>query len=251
MYSLALELVPLAAWAAAFMIVVARLSFVVFFMPGIGEQVIPVQMRLLLLLGMATAYASSGIIQPTEFSPIPQYVALMAGEILIGLFLGVSLRVCIWILNIAGSIIAQSIGLAQFLGVALDTEAQTLTANILSMAGAAILITADYHVSVFVAFIDLYHTVPVGGHTNLEHGFFIEGLVSGFSFAVLLAWPFVTVNLIYNIALGFINKALPQMMVAFVGAPFMVGAGLFLLSVSIISLMLMWKERVPGLAGWV
>lgn len=251
MSGLALELVPLAGWAATFMIAIARLSFVVFLMPGIGEQVVPNQMKVLLLLGVAMAFTTSGALPVAEFSPFPNYAALMAGEVMVGLFLGASLRVCIWILNITGAIVAQAIGLAQFLGVALDVEAQTLTANLLSMAGAAILLAADYHVSVFVSFLELYNTVPVGGLSELDHGFFIESLLSGLSFAILLAWPFVTVNLIYNIALGFINKALPQMMVAFVGAPFMVGAGLFLLGVSIVSLLLMWKERVPGLAGWV
>ena len=175
----------------------------------------------------------------------------MAGDVLIGLFLGVSLRLVIWMLTIAGAIIAQSIGLAQFLGVALEHEAQTITANMLSMAGAAILLTADYHVSVFVSLLNLYSQIPVGGQDVMDQAFFIDSIYSALGFAALLAWPFVAVNLIYNVCLGFIHKALPQMMVAFVGAPFMVGAGLFMLAVSIASLLFVWKDRVPGLIGWL
>ena len=61
------DMIPLADWIAEYMIVVARLSFVIFLMPGIGEQVIPVQVRALLLGGlvgrrdsMRGSYPSSG-----------------------------------------------------------------------------------------------------------------------------------------------------------------------------------------------
>jgi flagellar biosynthetic protein FliR len=37
------------------------------------------------------------------------------------------------------------------------------------------------------------------------------------------------VSLLYNLALGAINKAMPQLMVAFVGAPLITFGGLFLL----------------------
>ena len=39
MQDLVTALVPLGDWAAQFMLIVARLSFVVMLMPGIGEQV--------------------------------------------------------------------------------------------------------------------------------------------------------------------------------------------------------------------
>ncbi|MCR9196839.1 MAG: flagellar biosynthetic protein FliR, partial [Hyphomonas sp.] len=74
---------------------------------------------------------------------------------------------------------------------------------------------------------------------------------AAFAFAIMLSWPFVAMNLLYNICLGFINKAMPQMMVAFVGAPFLVGAGLFLLAVSIGSLLMVWQERIMQLIVWL
>ena len=74
---------------------------------------------------------------------------------------------------------------------------------------------------------------------------------NAFNFAILLAWPFVAINLLYNICLGFINKALPSLMVAFVGAPFMIGAGLILLTISLVTMLTVWMERVPGLVGWL
>jgi flagellar biosynthetic protein FliR len=245
------EFLPLGIWAADFLLVIARLSFIVFLIPGIGEQVIPARVRLVLLLGLAFALRSSGVVLGISFEPLSGYLAALLGEVFIGLMLGVSLRLTIWLLSIVGSVIAQSVGLAQFLGVALEHEAQTITANLLSMAGAVILLSANFHVAVFVSLISLYSEVPAGRVAAMDQAFFMEGIYTAFNTAIALAWPFVAVNLIYNICLGFINRALPQMMVAFVGAPFMVGAGLFLLSVSIISLLVAWKGLIPQLIGWV
>jgi flagellar biosynthesis protein FliR len=47
-----------------------------------------------------------------------------------------------------------------------------------------------------------------------------------------LAAPFLIASLLYNLALGVINKAMPQLMVAFVGAPAITWGGLVLLLVT-------------------
>lgn len=245
------DFVPMASWAAQFMLIIARLSFPVFFMPGIGEQVIPVRVRVFLLLALGMAFASAGVVSTTDFSPLPGYMTLLFAEVFIGFVLGLSLRLAIWVLNIAGAVIAQSIGLSQFLGIAMEHEAQTITANLLSMAGVALLLTLNYHVEAFVALMTLYAEIPVGAYLMLNQSFYFDSIYASFGFAIALAWPFVAVNLIYNICLGFINKALPQLMVAFVGAPFLVGAGLFLLAVSVVSLLVAWSDRVIDLVGWL
>lgn len=238
-------------WIAVFMLAVARLSFVMFLLPGVGEQVIPIQMRTILLISLAAAFSTTGVMSAPPLEPFTGYFGVLLGELAIGLFLGVSLRLTIWMLTIAGSVIAQSIGLAQFLGVALEHEAQTLTANLLSMAGAAVLVSANFHVMAVASFLSLYGEIPVGAFGALDMEFFINSGFAAVGYALLLAWPFVAVNLLYNICLGFINKALPQLMVAFVGAPFMVGAGVFLLAVSIIGLLIVWKDRALQVIGWM
>ncbi len=244
-------LTALTPWLALFMIIVARLSFIMFLMPGIGEQVVPVRLRLFVLLAVAAAFSTTGTIATPSFNPFPSFVALMLGEIIVGFVLGITLRLGIWMLTIVGSVIAQSIGLSQLLGVAVETEAQTITANLLTMAGAAVLLSADFHVNVIAALLSLYGDIPVGGLISMDRAFLFESCFAAFGFALLLAWPFVAINLLYNICLGFINKALPQLMVAFVGAPFLSAAGLLLLALSVTGLLVVWKERVLDLIGWL
>jgi len=238
-------------WVAQFMLTVARLSFVIILIPGIGEQVIPAQVRVYVLLGLSAAVSGLGITNYVLPDSLTSLGVVLVTELLLSLFLGIGLRVVIWSLNIAGSVIAQSIGLAQPLGVALENEAQTATANLLSMAGAALLFSMNFHIEVISSWIGLYETIPIGGTSWVTQAFLFDSIYSAFTFAVLLAWPFVAMNLLYNICLGFINKAMPQMMVAFVGAPFLVGAGLFLLAVSISAMLMVWQDQITQLVVWL
>lgn len=241
----------LSPWLLTFMTVVARLSFVVFFMPGIGDQVISMRTRLFVLIGLSAAVAGSDVVPPPVVRDIPQIMSVLASEVMIGLGLGALLRLSSWMLTIAGTVIAQSIGLSQFLGIALEQEAQTITSNLLSVAGVAILLTADFHVMAFGALMGLYQEIPLGQLSLVSWAMIFQSFYAALNFAFLLSWPFVAANLLYNICLGFINKAIPSLMVAFVGAPFMVGAGLVLLALTSASLLNIWKDRSLQVIGWL
>ncbi|MEL7540594.1 MAG: flagellar biosynthetic protein FliR, partial [Pseudomonadota bacterium] len=115
-------------WVAQFVLTVARLSFVIALLPGIGEQMIPAQVRVYVLLGLSAAISGLGITNYVLPDSLTDLGVVVITELLLSLFLGIGLRVVIWTLNIAGSVIAQGIGLAQPLGVALENESQTAPA---------------------------------------------------------------------------------------------------------------------------
>jgi flagellar biosynthetic protein FliR len=100
------------------------------------------------------------------------------------------------------------------------------------------------------ALLRLYTDVPIGALEAMNQDMLIQALLSAFGLAIMLAWPFVAVNLLYNICLGFINKALPSLMVAFVGAPLMIGAGIILLALSIMGMLVVWEGRIPDIVVW-
>jgi flagellar biosynthetic protein FliR len=53
-------------------------------------------------------------------------------------------------------------------------------------------------------------------------------------------------SLLYNVALGVINKAMPQLMVAFVGAPAITWGGLVLLLVATPFILQVWLTAFEG-----
>ena len=65
----------LSAWIILFMLIVARLTFVIFLMPGIGDQTVPARVRVSLLLGAATWCGRQD--RSVEEAHVIQYGALM------------------------------------------------------------------------------------------------------------------------------------------------------------------------------
>jgi flagellar biosynthetic protein FliR len=154
----------------------------------------------------------------------------MAPEVAAGLVLGITLRLLVHALQIAGTIAAQSISLAQFLGGA-GPDPQPAISQLLVMGGLALAVTAGLHLRMAEALIGSYVLFPAGRMPDpammTEWGVGQVGRATALAFAI--AAPFVIASLVYNLALGVINRAMPQLMVAFVGAPALTLGGLALL----------------------
>ncbi len=234
-----------------FMLALARLSPIIFLIPGIGEQFLSVRSKLLVLLALSASLVSTGVVPVIPIEPFGPFVLAMLVEIITGLKMGVLLRALTWILTIAGNVIANMIGLSQLVGVASHSDSQTVLANMLSLAGTALLLTMNFHVMVFAEVVKSYDAGLPGFDASLDVPELVAGLARAFNFAIILAWPFVAVSLIYNLCLGFINRAMPQLMVAFVGAPFMIGSGFILLVASISGILLVWKDRAFSVLGLI
>ena len=65
-----------------------------------------------------------------------------------------------------------------------------------------------------------------------------------FALAFTLAAPFVIASLIYNVALGVINRAMPQLMVAFVGAPAITAGALILMFLVMPMMLSVWSDAL-------
>ena len=76
-------------------------------------------------------------------------------------------------------------------------------------------------------------------------------VTDSFSLAVSLALPFILISFLYNVILGLINQAMPQMMVTFIGVPANVLAGIFILSIAFAAIMMAWLQHLDiGFEGF-
>jgi flagellar biosynthetic protein FliR len=221
-----------------------RVSALVSLLPGFGEQSVPARVK----LGIALAFTM--IIAPAVSAPAlpPQFEAIIwiiLTEIAAGLLLGIGIRLFILALQTAGSIAAQSTSLAQILGGAV-AEPVPAMGQILVMGGIALALMAGLHVRLAEMVILSYNMLPMGqlpaGSDVSQWG--VDQIRRAFSLAFTLAAPFVILSVLYNIALGVINKAMPQLMVAFVGAPVITAGGLMLLCLSAPLLLSTWLEAL-------
>src|SRR3981081_1938962 len=102
----------LPALAAAFMLVFARIGAMVMLLPGLGESNIPVRIKLaialLLAMGILPRHRPAYHIDTGSMTSL---LVLMLHEIVIGIVLGATARVTLSALQVAGSVIAQQLGL--------------------------------------------------------------------------------------------------------------------------------------------
>lgn len=214
--------------ATVLVCVFARMSGFIFFVPGLSERVVPTQVRLagaiaLSLLTVPSVLAG-GVAAPQSASAL---LATIAAEAVNGLLLGFGLRVVLFALQVAGAFVSQSMSVAQGFIASLTFDLDTMTGTLLVLAGTAVLMATELHVYVVGLFIASYGGLPFGTFPIGEGlaSFAIEKTAWSIHFGVALALPFIVVSFIYNAALGALNRAMPQLMVAFVGAPAMMAVG--------------------------
>ena len=227
--------------------VFARVAAVAFLLPGLGERSIPMRIRLVGAL-MLTWILSPLVIPIAGDVPLePGGVVLMLlGEVFAGLLIGFAFRMLVYILQIVGMIAAQSLSISQIFGVGVGPDPEPTIATLLSMGGIVLALSAGLHVALVEQLAALYEPLPFGLMPSGEDSapWWLERIASGFAIALSLAAPFVVIGFAYNMALGALNRAMPQLMVSFVGVPAIVWLGIFVLWMVTPSIFDAWGVRV-------
>lgn len=214
--------------ATAAALVFLRIGATLALLPAFGEHSVPQRLRLVIALAFTAVVlpvVASGM--PTDPGPIEA-----GAEIVTGLMIGAVFRMFILALQIAGTMIAQATSLSQIAGGA-SAEPQPAIGQLLTVAGLAIAVMAGLHVRVAEALILSYEALPVGRFLTsadvAEWG--VVHFAQAFRLAFTLAAPFTIASMMYNLALGAINRAMPALMVSFIGAPALSAAGLAMLAI--------------------
>ena len=225
-------------------IVFLRVGAAMALLPGFSERPVPTRVRLALALGF-TLIVTPGVTNSMLHVDIDVAFVLicLATETIAGLLIGFSLRLMILVLETAGGIAAQSTSLAQmFPGT---VEPMPVISHMLVWAGLCLAMIGGLHIRVSEIFLASYDILPVAQFpdTTLVKGWALGNITAAFALAVRLAAPFYVISFLYNFALGAINRAMPQLMVAFVGAPAIAfGALLLLLLATPLGLHIWWES---------
>jgi flagellar biosynthetic protein FliR len=232
----------LPALAATFMLVFARIGAMVMLLPGLGEANIPVRIKLaiallLTLIILPLHRAAYHVDLQASMWPL---LALMVHEIIIGVVLGATARVTLSALQVAGSVIAQQMGLG-FVTSVDPTQGQQglLIGNFLTILGVTLLFATDSHHLVIAALNDSYaifspgEMMPSGDVAALA----TRAFAAAFKIGMQLASPFLVFGLVFNIGLGVLARLMPQMQVYFVGVPLSIMAGFLIFALVIAAMM--------------
>jgi flagellar biosynthesis protein FliR len=225
-------------------VVLMRVGAIMALTPAFGEQSIPTRVRL------ALSFAFVLIVMPAVADQIPAppnsasaLTSFALAEVVAGLLFGIILRFFIIALLMAGTIIAQSTSLSQLFGASAATEPMPAVGHLLVSGGLALATLLGLHVQAAAYMIGSYRLIPPGQWPMSE-----QVLASGLQEAARslhlafgLSMPFVIGALLYNLLLGVINRAMPQFMVTFVGAPALTAGGLALVFLTAPLLLSHWS----------
>ncbi|MEM7744258.1 MAG: flagellar biosynthetic protein FliR [Pseudomonadota bacterium] len=210
----------------------ARVGAMTFLLPGLGERAISIRVRL--AASLAITFLLGPLIAPLipESPRTPLALAFMLGaEATTGLILGFAFRCLIFALQTAGMIASQSISLAQMFGAGVAPEPEPTIATLLSLGGITLMMMAGLHVHAIATLVAFYEIFPFGEFALSASvaEWATERVAQTFALGVTLAAPFVAIGFAYNLALGALNRAMPQLLVALVGVPFIVWIGMVVL----------------------
>lgn len=244
-----------AAEVYALFAVFARIGAIAAMLPGFGEQMIPSRVRLVAALAFTAVvwpiviagHEPAALFAASDVALAPFALGrLMLAEVAAGLALGVMIRFFVMALQLAGSMAAQATSVAQIFGAGATPDPLPALGNALTLAGIALALAADLHIKAAMVMVASYETLPFGvfpvAGDLADWG--LARAASAFALAFTIAAPFIVASLLYNLALGAINRAMPQLMVAFIGAPAITAGALFLFFIVAPVALVYWNARL-------
>ena len=214
-----------------------RLASVIMLLPGIGDTGVPPQVRLgfaLLLSLMLTPVVGNTL--PGLPTGLGEMVGQVLHEVIIGLILGTLMRMLIFTLTAAGEIISLQTGIS-FAQTTNPTQAQPSTSigSFLAMFGLVMVYVTNTHHLFIRAFVDSYQVFSPLKKIMLTDAaaMMVRTLSQTFVLAMQMSAPLIVFGLIFNVAVGFVGRVMPNFPVFFAATPLSLLLGLSLFALSI------------------
>jgi flagellar biosynthetic protein FliR len=231
----------------AFFLAFCRVAGCILVLPGFSTARIPTTFRLFLAITISLALMPMmwDNIYPRVQGGTPAYVVAIFMETLTGTVLGMIARYYALGLQFLGSVITMMIGLntPPASDVLEDAQEGQLT-NLLTFAGLMVLFMLDFHHQLFLVLAESYRTWPVAEGFDPQRALvsLVDTLAATYAIMLRLASPFILFNVLFNMAIGFINKLAPVVPVYFISAPYLVMGGTILLYFGIAALLSLYAD---------
>jgi len=220
------------AWLAVLAYPLARILGLVSMAPIFGNDGMPRRIRL--MTGLAIAIGLAPALPTAPSVPLGSWDGLLiiGQQTLIGLAMGLSMRIVLAALEVMGELVSLQMGLS--FATFFDPTAGGQTAVVsqfLTLTSSLIFLALNGHLLLVDALARSFEWLPITATPVHSEGWLLlarSGSVI-FGSGVLMALPIVTALLITNIALGILTKAAPQLNLFAIGFPITLTVGLGML----------------------
>jgi flagellar biosynthesis protein FliR len=232
-----------------------RIGGCIMVLPGFSTSRVPTSVRLFIAVAVSMAMLPLmwDKIYPQVRGSLSDYALLITFETLTGVVLGMITRYFALGLQFLGTVVTMMIGLnTPPSSDILEDSGEGQLTNLLTFAGLLLLFMMDFHHQMFLAIAQSYKILPPGSAFDAQKVLvtFVDTLSATFNVMLRLASPFIMFNVLFNVAIGFINKLAPVVPVYFISTPYMVMGGLILFYLGIGSMLQLFaKAFVPIFQG--
>ena len=217
-------------------------------LPGVGEADPPAMVRAGLAIAL-TALLLPGIAPLVPAVPVATAAAaaMVAAEVITGLWLGWLARMLVMALPIAGQILSYMLGVSNVLQQDAEMGAQTTAlGRLFSLAVPVAMLGSGLYALPITALAGSYRliapgaVVPAGGGTEAA----LRAMADGFGLALRLASPLVIASLVWHVATALLARLAPRVQVYFLTLPGQILGGLVLLAMLAPAIMTAWQDAV-------
>jgi len=231
-----------------FFIVSVRLSGLFITIPPFNDKTISIRFRVgsLIVLTLALSPIVSEYI-PQAPSQVSELALIILNELLIGILLGIGVRLFFFAINIAGDFMSATMGLQSASMMDPSTQTNTMAlSRILRVMAVVLFLVLDMHLYMIKAFIQSYDLVAFNATLDFGAVLFaiIKTVTKLFIVGIQMASPVVVTNFIINISLGVLNRLVPQIHVFFISMPLTMLVGVFMLVLSMASMLILFTEKI-------
>lgn len=231
----------------AFILIFSRLGAAMMSLPGVGETSVNPRVRLAiaLLTAALTVPVLGPLLPPLPAQPI-HLGFLVISEIGFGLALGLMARLLVSALHVAGTIIALQAGLAAAMFFDPNQGSQSaVVSGALVFLGIALVFVTDLHLLALRAAYDSYVLFPPAQVPAFGDFARVAADLVGSSFALglKLAGPFIVYGVVFNVALGLLNRLMPSLQIFFIMQAPLIALSFVLLGLSLTAIGMAFTSR--------
>ncbi len=237
----------------AFLLIFSRIGAVMTLMPGIGEAYVSPRLRMMLALSFS--FLVLGPLMPLMPAPpeaVSDLVKLLGYEIITGIFFGSILRLVMSAAETVGAVVALQTGLsnATVLNPAQATQSP-LAAAFYSLIAVTLVFVSGLDHFLLRTLIMTYTVFPPGGSlaTGDMAQTFAHAVGQSFLVGVSLAAPFIIIGLLMFVALGIMQRLMPQVQLFLVMLPLQIWGGLTVMGITVAGIMTVWMRYFDATIG--
>ncbi len=213
-----------------------RIAGLLMVAPVIGTRSVPVRIRLIIAIAITLVIApvvpSFNYVDPLSIKGL--FISIE--QVVIGIAMGLTVRVIFVALEVAGQMIGQLMGLM------LASMVDPTNGNQVPIIGQFYLLLAtllflaiDGHLFMIRHLAESFYLMPIGNGGISQEGIwiFINWISVVLATAVLIALPVIVSMLIVNIGFGVLTRSAPQLNIFAVGFPIMIIMGILVIMITL------------------